>query len=202
MVCILLSSGLSGTFQSAYAASQMCEYDEIYLVDSMTASGGMQILLNYACKLRDSGLSAPDIVAAVEALLAGGDAGAGAAVGADTNADAGGQAAASGAAADATEARAQASAANARTQAAADGAASTAAAQAAAGRAAGTTPEAQAGAAGSAGRGKGKLAASLIPIVLDPQEGEADGKKSKENAPERERNADPSRPTDQNDEKE
>ena len=51
-------------------------------------------------------------------------------------------------------------------------------------------------------RGKGKLAASLIPIVLDPQEGEADGKKSKENAPERERNADPSRPTDQNDEKE
>ena len=99
-----------------------------------------------------------DKVAAVEALLAGGDAGAGAAVGADTNADAGGQAAASGAAADATEARAQASAANARTQAAADGAASTAAAQAAAGRAAGTTPEAQAGAAGSAGRGKGKLA--------------------------------------------
>ena len=86
-----------------------------------------------------------DKVAAVEALLAGGDAGAGAAVGADTNADAGGQAAASGAAADATEARAQASAANARTQAAADGAASTAA-------------EAQAGAAGSAGRGKGKLA--------------------------------------------
>ena len=68
VVCILLSSGLSGTFQSAYAASQMCEYDEIYLVDSMTASGGMQILLNYACKLRDSGLSAPDIVAAVEAL--------------------------------------------------------------------------------------------------------------------------------------
>ena len=51
-------------------------------------------------------------------------------------------------------------------------------------------------------RGKGKLAASLIPIVLDPQEGEADGKKSKENDPKRELNADPSRPTDQNDEKE
>ncbi|WP_346704717.1 hypothetical protein [uncultured Agathobaculum sp.] len=51
-------------------------------------------------------------------------------------------------------------------------------------------------------RGKGKLAASLIPIVLDPQEGEADGKKSKENDPKRELNADPSRPNDQNDEKE
>lgn len=51
-------------------------------------------------------------------------------------------------------------------------------------------------------RGKGKLAASLIPIVLDPQENEADGKKSKKNASDREPNADPSRPTDQNDEKE
>lgn len=51
-------------------------------------------------------------------------------------------------------------------------------------------------------RGKGRLAASLIPIVLDPQEDEADGKKLKENASDREPNADPSRPTDQNDEKE
>lgn len=51
-------------------------------------------------------------------------------------------------------------------------------------------------------RGKGRLAASLIPIVLDPQENEADGKKLKENAPDREPNADPSRPTEQNDEKE
>lgn len=51
-------------------------------------------------------------------------------------------------------------------------------------------------------RGKGKLAASLIPIVLDPQENEADGKKSKKNASYRELNADASRPTDQNDEKE
>lgn len=51
-------------------------------------------------------------------------------------------------------------------------------------------------------RGKGRLAASLIPIVLDPQENEGDGKKLKENAPDREPNADPSRPTDQNDEKE
>lgn len=51
-------------------------------------------------------------------------------------------------------------------------------------------------------RGKGKLAASLIPIVLDPQEDEANGKNLKKNASDREPNADPSRPTDQNDEKE
>lgn len=51
-------------------------------------------------------------------------------------------------------------------------------------------------------RGKGKLAASLIPIVLDPQEDEADGKNLKKNTPDREPNADTSRPTGQNDEKE
>lgn len=51
-------------------------------------------------------------------------------------------------------------------------------------------------------RGKGKIAASLIPIVLDPQENEADEKNLKKNDPDREPNADQSRPTDQNDEKE
>ncbi len=51
-------------------------------------------------------------------------------------------------------------------------------------------------------RGKGKIAASLIPIVLDPQENEADDKNLKKNDPDREPNADQSRPTDQNDEKE
>ncbi len=51
-------------------------------------------------------------------------------------------------------------------------------------------------------RGKGKLAASLIPIVLDSQGSDTQEKKSKKNAPDREPNADPSRPTNQNDEKE
>lgn len=51
-------------------------------------------------------------------------------------------------------------------------------------------------------RGKGKLAASLIPIVLDSQGSDTQEKKSKKNAPDREPNADPSRPNDQNDEKE
>nr|WP_297275743.1 hypothetical protein [uncultured Agathobaculum sp.] len=51
-------------------------------------------------------------------------------------------------------------------------------------------------------RGKGKLAASLIPIVLDSQEDEEARKKSQKNAPDREPNAVQSRPTGQNDEKE
>ena len=50
-------------------------------------------------------------------------------------------------------------------------------------------------------RGKDKLAASLIPIVLDPQNNEQE-EESKKNAPGREPNADQPRPINQNDEKE
>ena len=67
-VAILLSSALSGTLQSALIAKEMCGYDPIYIVDSMTATAGIQILVNYACKLRDSGLPAPEIAEAVERI--------------------------------------------------------------------------------------------------------------------------------------
>lgn len=70
VVCITLASALSGTHQSACIARDLCdEYEEhIHIVDSETASGGMQILINYACKLRDCGLGAADIAKAIEAL--------------------------------------------------------------------------------------------------------------------------------------
>ena len=67
-VAILLSSALSGTLQSALIAKEMCGYDPIYIVDSMTATAGIQILVNYACKLRDSGLPAAGIAEEVERL--------------------------------------------------------------------------------------------------------------------------------------
>ena len=65
-VVILLSGSLSGTLQSAEIAKGMCEYEPIYIVDSRTATAGVQILVNLACKLRRSGLSAADIAAEVE----------------------------------------------------------------------------------------------------------------------------------------
>lgn len=68
VVVILLSGALSGTLQSAEVAKEMCGYEPIYIVDSMTATAGIQILVNYACKLRDSGLPAPEIAAAVERI--------------------------------------------------------------------------------------------------------------------------------------
>ena len=68
VVAILLSGALSGTIQSAQIAKEMCEYAPIHIVDSRSATAGMQILVNFACKLRDSGLPAEDIAGEVERL--------------------------------------------------------------------------------------------------------------------------------------
>ena len=68
VVAILLSSKLSGTLQSAAIAKGLCEYDPIYIVDSLSATAGIQLLVNYACKLRDSGLPAAAIAEEVERL--------------------------------------------------------------------------------------------------------------------------------------
>ncbi len=65
-VVITISSKLSGTFQSANIARDDYE-DCIYVVDSENATVGEQLLVRYACQLRDSGASAEEIVAALEA---------------------------------------------------------------------------------------------------------------------------------------
>ena len=66
VVAVLISSVLSGTVQSAQIAKGMCEYEDIYIVDSLSATAGIQILVNLACKLRDSGLPAPGIAQELE----------------------------------------------------------------------------------------------------------------------------------------
>ena len=68
VVCITLSSGLSGTFQSAALAKDMADYSEIYLVDSLAATHIIRVLADYACKLRDEGKSASEIAKAVSEL--------------------------------------------------------------------------------------------------------------------------------------
>lgn len=65
-IVITISSKLSGTFQSASIAKDMCEYDEIYLVDSNTATLGLNCLVQYAKILRERGLSAKEIVEELE----------------------------------------------------------------------------------------------------------------------------------------
>lgn len=62
VVAVLLASGLSGTLQSAELAKELSGWGEhIYLVDSLTATLGLQLLVRRACALRQLGLSAAEI---------------------------------------------------------------------------------------------------------------------------------------------
>ncbi len=67
-VVITLSSALSGTYQSALIAKDMCDYGPIYVVDSLSATAGVQLLVEYACKLRDQGLEAKEIAEKVGSI--------------------------------------------------------------------------------------------------------------------------------------
>lgn len=64
-VVITLSSKLSGTYQSANIARDGYE-DCIWLVDSENVCIGEQILVRYACRLRDEGISAAKIASILD----------------------------------------------------------------------------------------------------------------------------------------
>ncbi len=68
LICILLSSGLSGTYQSALLAKNMVACPDIYMIDSLSATFTIKVMADYACKLRDEGRSAREIAEAVEQL--------------------------------------------------------------------------------------------------------------------------------------
>lgn len=68
LVAIVLSSGLSGTLQSALIAKDLCGYEGIYIVDSLQCVTGLRLLIDVATKLRDEGATAKEIVAEVETL--------------------------------------------------------------------------------------------------------------------------------------
>ncbi len=68
LICILLSSGLSGTCQSAHLAKNMADYDNIHIIDSLAATHIIRLMVDYGMKLRENGLSAPEIVTALQAL--------------------------------------------------------------------------------------------------------------------------------------
>lgn len=62
LVVILLSSGLSGTFQTANMVKESVGYDKIYIVDSRHASVGSRLLTDIAIKLREEGNDGQTIV--------------------------------------------------------------------------------------------------------------------------------------------
>ncbi len=66
LICVMLSGNLSGTYQSACIAKEICDYDGIYVVDSRSAVCGIRLLIDLGIQLRDQGLTAPQIVAELE----------------------------------------------------------------------------------------------------------------------------------------
>lgn len=70
-VAILMSSRLSGTFQSALIAQSMVEGGErLHLVDSRSVTIGEGLLVREAVRLRDAGKSASEIASELEELRA------------------------------------------------------------------------------------------------------------------------------------
>lgn len=61
IVGIFISSKLSGTYQSAIIAKETVGSDQIYIVDSKSATFGLALLVYEAIKLRDNGASAEQI---------------------------------------------------------------------------------------------------------------------------------------------
>ena len=55
VICILLASKLSGTCQSALVAKDIVEYERIYIIDSMQATLGTQLLTERAFALQKEG---------------------------------------------------------------------------------------------------------------------------------------------------
>lgn len=52
VIVILIASVLSGTYQTAHLAKEMAEYEDVYIIDSQTATLGMRILVDRAVQMR------------------------------------------------------------------------------------------------------------------------------------------------------
>ncbi len=67
-IYITISSGISGTYQSARMVREDVDCDRCHVLDSRNATGGQRLLVEYAVKLRDQGKTAEEIVAGVESI--------------------------------------------------------------------------------------------------------------------------------------
>lgn len=68
LIYFAISSGLSGTYQSANIAKDMVEYDGIHIIDTRTASHMIGLLAKHAKKLIAEGKTATEIVEICEEL--------------------------------------------------------------------------------------------------------------------------------------
>ena len=68
VVYLPLSSGLSGDYQTAMSVKNMVGYEGIYVIDTLTCTGGQRLLVEKAVKLRDEGYTGAQIAEKMESL--------------------------------------------------------------------------------------------------------------------------------------
>lgn len=68
VICILISSHFSGTYETAVKIKEETGYDKIHIIDSLNASVAEKVLVYEACKMRDADRPAEEIVARLEEL--------------------------------------------------------------------------------------------------------------------------------------
>ncbi|MDO4502565.1 MAG: DegV family protein [Coriobacteriia bacterium] len=69
LVCIALSSVLSGTHDSFCVAADAIDPEHIHVIDSLTATAGSRILIDEALRLADEGVPAAEIAEQIRALV-------------------------------------------------------------------------------------------------------------------------------------
>jgi len=68
LICIMLSSGVSGTYQSACIAKDVVEYEHIHIIDSLTGAYGVKLLTIEAMNMIEKGANCEDIVEKINDL--------------------------------------------------------------------------------------------------------------------------------------
>lgn len=68
VLCITISSRLSGTFSSAIAAANITGREQVRVVDSLSAGGGLCLLVKEACRLAAEGAGLQEIARHIEQL--------------------------------------------------------------------------------------------------------------------------------------
>ena len=69
VVAVLMSSNMSGTYNSACLAKEMVESDDIIIIDTQVITSAQGFFVLKACELRDKGLSAEEIKVEIEKML-------------------------------------------------------------------------------------------------------------------------------------
>ena len=69
IICIHISSSMSGTMQSANVSKDHVDYDGIHIIDSRTVTAQLGMMVIEACQMRDSGASVDEILSRLNELV-------------------------------------------------------------------------------------------------------------------------------------